>query len=66
MDIETLRNEGWWATTTQGDKEFVVGFKEVQEYIVKLKLEFEERLANAVNDAYDEGYAEGYKDGISL
>lgn len=58
-DIEELRNEGWWADNLTGGCDFVVPFPDVQEYIIKLKLDFEKRLANAVNDAYDEGYLNG-------
>lgn len=40
------------------DGAFVL-YEDMHEYIVKLKLKFEERLSNAVNDAYDQGYVDG-------
>lgn len=40
------------------DGAFVL-YDDMHEYIVKLKLEFEERLSHAVNDAYDQGYVDG-------
>lgn len=35
-------------------------FEDVQDYIVKLKLQFEERLTNAVCEAYDDGYLSAF------
>lgn len=63
IDIEELRNEGWWADDGRTGC-FVVPFEDVQDYIIKLKLQFEERLANAVNEAYDEGYNGGLLNGV--
>lgn len=60
MDIKQLRQQGWHADTPFGYPAYVVPFEDVQDFIVKLKLDFEERLSNAVNDAYDEGYLNGY------
>lgn len=40
------------------DGDFVM-YDDMQDLIVKMKLDFEERLANAVNDSYDEGYLNG-------
>lgn len=45
------------------DGAFVL-YEDMQEYIVKLKLEFEERLANGVNAGYDEGYQDGLLNGV--
>lgn len=41
-------------------------YDDMHEYIVKLKLEFEERLANGVNAGYDEGWKDGYIAGLEL
>lgn len=41
---------------TSGD--FVM-YDDIQTHIVRLKLDFEERLSAAVNDAYDQGYVDG-------
>lgn len=47
------------------DGDYVM-YEDMHDYVIKLKLDFESRMANAVNEAYDEGWKEGYKDGISL
>lgn len=36
-----------------------VPYVDVEDYVFKLKFDFEQRLANAVNDAYDQGYVDG-------
>lgn len=63
MNIEDLRSEGWWADDGYSGS-FVVPFEDVHEFIIKLKLDFEQLRANAVNEAYDEGYQAGLLNGV--
>lgn len=51
--LEELKEKGEWHGL------FYVPFIDVESFIVHMKLDFEERLSNAVNDAYDQGYVDG-------
>lgn len=63
MTFEELCDYSWYADDGISGT-LVVTLDDVRQHIVSLKLQFEEQLANAVNEAYNEGYQDGLLNGV--